>query len=617
MPDRTQEAQPEGVHPGRGWLPALAGLLLCALAAVLWWTLALQEEANLRQRINTVAANLAAHLNADLDSRIQALQRIANRWEVRGGTPEYEFLHDADAYFRDAAGYHSIAWVDPDFFVRWQAPDNAESKNLRLSFESRRLQALEKARDDNKPVMTEPLNLVGGGKGFQIFFPLYVKGEFQGIIRAVFHAPTWVDHVLHLSYNPDSLDDFKIIIAMDEIPLLDPDGWDNLRTGGLVTTAKAEIMGHDFSFYLKPTPRYLQKNRTMLPWLVAFSGVLLAVLISLLVHFYLRSIAEARQALNAKKSLEAEIREHQETEVQLAREQQRLANIIEGTNAGTWEWNAQTGAIVINERWAGMLGYTMAELAPVSVDTWTRLIHPDDLARAEEELEKHFNGTSAYYECEVRLRHKGGDWIWILDRGKVATWSAEGKPLLMFGTQQDITARKRAEEQINHLATHDSLTGLPSLRLARDRLGLAINLARRQKNLGALMFIDLDGFKEVNDTLGHDTGDEVLKEVANRLLACARATDTVARLGGDEFLLIASGINAPANAAEIAEKILAAVSRPIEVDEHQARVGASIGIALFPDDGENPDQLVKAADTAMYQVKNTGKNNFAFAEGRR
>ncbi|MFA5322841.1 MAG: PAS domain S-box protein, partial [Smithella sp.] len=204
---------------------------------------------------------------------------------------------------------------------------------------------------------------------------------------------------------------------------------------------------------------------------------------------------------------------------------------------------------------------------------------------------------------------------------RIALWNSaniygvDGKTLVSTIAQgYDITERKQAEEQIKHLATHDLLTDLPSLRLAKDRLNMAINMARRNKTSMAVMFIDLDGFKAVNDTLGHDAGDYMLQQVARRLLACVRETDTVARVGGDEFLIIATEINSPENVAQIAEKVIQLVSQPVMIKKQQAVVGASIGIALFPGDGKDMDQLIKQADEAMYKVKNAGKNGFCFVK---
>jgi len=177
----------------------------------------------------------------------------------------------------------------------------------------------------------------------------------------------------------------------------------------------------------------------------------------------------------------------------------------------------------------------------------------------------------------------------------------------------EITERKKAEERILHMANHDLLTDLPSMRLAKDRLILSILRARRSGCRLAVMFIDLDGFKAVNDTMGHDAGDYVLKEIAGRLLSCVRESDTVARAGGDEFLIIADQIRVRDNAAQIADTIVRLVPQPVTYNGGQTLVGTSIGIALYPDDGEEMNQLIKEADKAMYRIKRQGKNGYCFA----
>ncbi len=144
-----------------------------------------------------------------------------------------------------------------------------------------------------------------------------------------------------------------------------------------------------------------------------------------------RDVTENRKALEA-----------------LSKERTKLNNIIIGTRTGTWEWNVQTGATEFNERWAEIIGYSLDELSPVSIETWKKHSHPEDLKRSSELLDKHFSGELDYYECEARMRHKNGDWVWILDRGMVTMWTKDGKPLMMMGTHQDITRRKRAEEEL-------------------------------------------------------------------------------------------------------------------------------------------------------------------------
>lgn len=181
-----------------------------------------------------------------------------------------------------------------------------------------------------------------------------------------------------------------------------------------------------------------------------------------------------------------------------------------------------------------------------------------------------------------------------------------------IGIVRDITERKRAEQKIAHLAHYDYLTDLPNRALFLDILHHSVALAKRNKSKLAVLFLDLDGFKKINDTLGHDAGDMLLKGVAQRLMDSIRDSDTVARVGGDEFILVLDNIESERNAVQVADKIIAALSEPFDLKGQQCRVGASIGITLFPDADVDPVKLVKQADEAMYLAKQSGKNTSRF-----
>ncbi len=178
--------------------------------------------------------------------------------------------------------------------------------------------------------------------------------------------------------------------------------------------------------------------------------------------------------------------------------------------------------------------------------------------------------------------------------------------------EEEISEREKVSAELNFMANHDALTGLPSLRLCKDRLDRSLAEARRNQQKSAVMFLDLDGFKEINDSYGHEFGDLVLKVTADRIKAEIRETDTVARIGGDEFIIILSRLPELPVVEKIATSLIRQIAQVIHIVQHQVSVSASIGIALYPEHGSMSEDLIRSADRAMYQVKNTGKNGFMF-----
>lgn len=303
-----------------------------------------------------------------------------------------------------------------------------------------------------------------------------------------------------------------------------------------------------------------------------------------------------------------DITERKEKEQALQESEERFKQLAEVFPETIFEADDAGRITYANKHALEQFGYTEEDLA-AGVNLLD-MVAPDDRDKVQTGIAGKVQGIEKGYLDYQALRKDGSTFYAM---GLSVPILVKGKAAGVRGFVLDITQRKEAEEKIKYLATHDALTGLPSLRLARDRLTMAISQARRDKTAVAVMFADLDGFKNVNDTLGHDAGDYVLRQVAERLISCVRATDTIARVGGDEFLIIATGIHAPENAKQIAEKVIHHVSRPMTINGNQAGVSASIGIALYSVDGEDMEQLIKAADDAMYKIKNTGKNGFCFA----
>ena len=257
-----------------------------------------------------------------------------------------------------------------------------------------------------------------------------------------------------------------------------------------------------------------------------------------------------------------------ETSLKLSEERWKFA--LEGSGDGVWDWNLETDHVFRSARWHKIYGYSENEIIP-SANAGRALIHPDDMRSQVDDVNVYLDGETNIYVSEFRMCCKDGSWKWTLSRGMVVSKSKEGKPLRMIGTHTDITARKQSEAEVVRLAHYDLTTNLPNRMLFLDRFKQAIIKAHRTNQTVTLMFLDLDRFKEVNDTLGHDIGDLLLKETAQRLESCVREVDTVARLGGDEFTLILNNVDNQGSIERIAQEILDKLAKlriPRKLDTH-------------------------------------------------
>lgn len=301
------------------------------------------------------------------------------------------------------------------------------------------------------------------------------------------------------------------------------------------------------------------------------------------------------------------------SESRLRTSEERLALALDSGSDGLWDWNVTTGHVWYSDRWYAMFGYKPGEVEP-HINTCKGLTHPDDLEQALALVAEHLEGRTAVYASERRIRTKSGDYTWVLSRGKMVSRDAEGAPLRMVGTYIDITERKAAEQRIAYLARHDVLTGLPNRTVFHEHLEQRLAEVRRGRGQAALLCLDLDRFKSVNDTLGHPAGDQLLCQIAVRLKATVREGDVVVRLGGDEFAIIVSHLDQAHEASALAQRVIDAVGEPLDLGGVLVTVGVSIGIALAPTNGDAPDLLFKNADLALYRAKAATRNGYRFYE---
>lgn len=709
-------------------LAALAGIVLSLLAA-----LAARQQSQMRER----AEALAADMTRELERLATVARATTNGVVITGQEGRIQWVNPA---FCALTGYAPEEMIGrkPGELLQTPATDAAEIARLRLALAERRpysgvlLNRSKQGRDYHVAIEIQPVNCVDGTFcGFIAVetditeqlerearlrdseLLLDKTGEMSGVGGWRFDIATqritWTKHTRVIHEVPD---DFE--------PALDNAmSYYTAESGPIIEAAfrKAMETGEGYDLELDFITAKGRKRKV-------------------------RALGQAEFAngrIVAVVGAFADITPMVEQRERLATERRRLEMILEGTGAGTWEWNAQTGEIRFNTRWAEIVGYSLEELGPQSIQTWKALAHPDDYVRSLELIGRHFDGEMPTYECEVRLQHRDGHWVWILDRGRLLTWTADGLPEWMFGTQLDITERKLAEirlaeneallsttlhsigdavvtadaegritwinpvaeslsgwtadeakgrvaEEVLHLeingregpapcpirtcldegrkvglagnttlvsrdgrryiiedsaaplrdqegrllgvvmvfhdvtekallademsyrATHDALTGLVNRGQFETDLGRALDRVRGGQGAGALMFLDLDHFKMLNDACGHAAGDRLLVQIAALMRAEVRARDTVARIGGDEFAILLEGCPL-AQAQRIGQKIVDAVDayRYIDEDGRRFRVGVSVGLVPMDQRWPSLPQLMQAADAACYAAKSEGR----------
>jgi diguanylate cyclase (GGDEF)-like protein/PAS domain S-box-containing protein len=299
--------------------------------------------------------------------------------------------------------------------------------------------------------------------------------------------------------------------------------------------------------------------------------------------------------------------------VQSLREaEERYALAVRGANDGIWDWNLLSDEIYFSPRWKEMLGLHTETLAS-SPQEWLGRIHPEDAEAVKSDLAAHLGHLTPNFQNEHRIRHKDGTYRWVLSRGE-ALRGELNVAYRISGSLTDITERKLAEQQLKYNAFHDGLTGLPNRSLFMNRVQHAIELNERQPHLFAVLFLDVDRFKVVNDSLGHPVGDLLLVEVAKRLQECVRPGDTLARFGGDEFSILLDGLPDVSAATTVADQIHGSLAAPFLLEGqtgiHTITTSASIGIAWSSTGYQEADALLRDADIAMYRAKSKGPGHY-------
>lgn len=356
-----------------------------------------------------------------------------------------------------------------------------------------------------------------------------------------------------------------------------------------------------------------------------FFVLMTSVLLYLIIDFSMKQIQKSKETIREKymevaiihqdltisedklRRQNEELHKSQEA-LRVTAERYKLA--VESSNDIIWDWDLKTNEVYIPTNWEEKLGYKENEIGN-TIEAMIALLHPDDSMKTLKMLEDYLKGKIGAFHCEHRVRVRDGSYKWILSQGKVSM-NENGQPVRVVGSHTNITERKKRDEKIHYLAYYDSLTDLPNRDMFTDILVDVMKETEELGRIAGMMFLDLDNFKTINDTLGHISGDQLLKSVGLLLKWCIGENNIIARLGGDEFFILMSDINSRDDLAATASKIIESLQRPWIMDDHEFYITASIGIVVFPHDGRDATTLYRNADTAMYRAKQLGKNTYQF-----
>ena len=297
----------------------------------------------------------------------------------------------------------------------------------------------------------------------------------------------------------------------------------------------------------------------------------------------------------------------------LSESNQRFQLAVEGANDAIWDWDIVKDELYISRRWSSLLGID-GNFEAAGIEDWYNCIIPEDRARVRQVLQDHLNGETPLFNVEYRIMNKKTGMRWILSRG-LASENDDSRDIRMSGSHSDITVGRQLQEKLHFNAFHDDLTHLPNRMKLKDRIDESILRKQRDGDYQfALLYLDFDGFKHINDSFGHGVGDQLLISIAERLTHCVRPLDLISRFGGDEFVILLDGVGGRVNVQTILERMMAEMKRPFEVDGHSLFISVSIGVAGLEEDHNSPDDVIQKADIAMYRAKNEGKAQFVYYE---
>jgi diguanylate cyclase (GGDEF)-like protein/PAS domain S-box-containing protein len=545
-----------------------------------------------RDDIDFTSRALAVKISDNISSDISALTAFSYNFGGDKGISKKDFNKLSKYYIEQFPDILSIQHEDADAVTDMIFPLYLNEKALGKSIKGipEMQDALNETTKGKIAIVDNPYNLTYLGhekKGISIINPIFKEDK----INEYFVCTIDLDKFLNNNITSELLDDYAI-------SLYDSNGKAFFKSGNnkgeYTRKEKIRVQNKEWKITVGSNYNY---SIDILLWIV-FTTIVFIFLVLLLLKNQLR-IFQKDRSIDKLRELKEELYEKEE--------RYRLA--MDGANDVIWEWDINNTMVFFSDKWTDLTGYELEE-KKTSMCFLRDILHPNDVNRAIEDYKKYINGEMPCYQSEFRIKTSQDKYIWLFVRGK-ALKDADGNASKISGSITDITDRRRAQEKITRMAYYDSLTDLPNRGLFKRELEDTISCTVANGSKAALLFIDLDNFKNVNDTLGHDYGDKVLKMNA-KILKEHFKEGFVARLAGDEFTVLIKNVQNQHEIIKACSELINVYNNPFELCQKHVYVSSSIGIALIPDDGVEENVLFRNADTAMYRAKASGKNRYCF-----
>nr|WP_245216475.1 EAL domain-containing protein [Sagittula salina] len=541
------------------------------------------QNSDIRNMVQTNARLVSMAVESRLEEDFAVAGLFALQLQEATQVMSEAFSLNAASIFGYLEDLQALNWVGPDGVITATHPPrgNEAAHGLDLSTLEAPARTLDEARLTGTLRLTPPLTLAQGGKGFVGYLPVYHHGEIGGFINLVFRAEPLLDSII----RPQLGDDF--IVAIADGPLSVHGNFSHASQQPFALVTSLMVAGRTWDLAIAPTKTALNDRFALFDEAVLIAGFILSCALAALVYV----MGKGQEA----------IRDSEE----------RFALAMKGASDGLFDRDLRTGDVYLSPVWFRMLGYEPDAL-PHSLDTVRELLHPDDREVLTERLDDLRENGPTNLEREFRMRHRDGSWISILSRAFVVF--KDGKATRLVGTHVDITADRKREHALRRAAVTDHLTGL------HNRRGLDEELATLAASLGkgerlAIFHLDLDRFKQVNDTEGHQAGDAALCHTASGLKELEAEFELMARVGGDEFLLLRCSGDSDADIAALAKLIARRVGQPLQLGDKSLRLGTSIGISFVEHGGDSDiERAVADADIALKHAKEDGRGRHAFFE---